>query len=75
MENLRNTLTVTFKGRGHYRVSIQVEGVTYTAVTTNTMAIDAYNDEDLEEGGYYESMEEAQDALIEEVLRANDLTL
>jgi len=50
-----------------------VNGVKYSTVTTNTMAVDAYNDEDLEEGGYYETMEEAQDALINEVLRDNDL--
>jgi hypothetical protein len=73
MKNLRETLEVGFKSYGHFNVSVVVNGVKYSTVTTNTMAVDAYNDEDLEEGGYYETMEEAQDALINEVLRDNDL--
>ena len=73
MENLRTTLEFGFRSHGHYNVSVIVNGITYKTVTTNMMAIDSAYNEDIEEGAYYESMEEAQDALINEVLRDNDL--
>jgi hypothetical protein len=62
---------------GHFKISTDIDGKEYSTTTTNTMAIDAafdecYDDED-NSGRYYETREEAQDALIDEILRDNVL--
>ena len=64
-------------GSGHFQISMEMNGKQLTALTTNTMAIDAafddcYDDED-NSGRIYESQEEAQQALIDEILKANDI--
>jgi len=79
MENLIETLRSKKTGYGHFRISIDVDGEELITITTNTMAIDAafdecYDDEDNSER-YYESREDAQEALVNEILRANEIEL
>jgi hypothetical protein len=79
METLAKTLRRTKTGYGHFTISIEIDGVEYNATTTNTMAIDAafdenYNDED-NSGRFFETREEAQNALINEIIYANDLSI
>ena len=79
MKNLIETLRSKWAGYGHYSISIEMDGKKLEATTTNTMAIDAafddcYDDED-NSGRYYESREEAQEALVNEILRANKIEI
>jgi len=79
MENLIETLRNKKTGYGHFNISIEMEGKELSITTTNTMAIDAtfddcYDDED-NDGRYYESRLEAQEALVSEILRANEIEL
>lgn len=79
MKNLIETLRSKWTGYGHYSISIEMDGKKLEATTTNTMAIDAafddcYDDED-NSGRYYESREEAQEALVNEILRANKIEI
>jgi len=62
-------------GRGHYKIFADVNGQTQTAITTNTIAIDAYrtDPEDFEPGAYYETPEEAADALMNEIYTQNEI--
>ncbi len=73
METLINTLTKSRQGYGHFYVSIEIDGKEFGTTTTNTMAIDAafdeFYDDDDTEGRYYSSRQEAQEALIDEILR------
>ena len=73
MTNLRSKKT----GYGHFSISIIFDGQELKTTTTNTMAIDAafddcYDDEN-NSGRFYESREEAQQALIDEILQANEI--
>jgi len=79
MKNLIETLRSKKTGYGHFSISIEMDGKEFKTTTTNTMAIDAafddcYDDED-NSGRYYESREEAQEALVNEILRANEIEL
>ena len=79
MENLIETLRSKWTGHGHFSISIEIDGKEFKATTTNTMAIDAafddcYDDVD-NSGRYYESREEAQEALVNEILRVNKIEL
>jgi phage-related protein len=79
MKNLIETLRSKKTGYGHFSISIEMDGQEFKTTTTNTMAIDAafddcYDDED-NSGRYYESREEAQEALVNEILRANEIEL
>jgi phage-related protein len=79
MKNLIETLRSNKTGYGHFSISIEMDGQEFKTTTTNTMAIDAafddcYDDED-NFGRYYESREEAQEALVNEILRANEIEL
>ena len=79
MKNLIETLRSKWTGYGHYSISIEMDGKKLEATTTNTMAIDAafddcYDDED-NSVRYYESREEAQEALVNEILRANKIEI
>lgn len=79
MKNLIKTLRKKWTGYGHYSISIEMDGKELKATTTNTMAIDVafddcYDDKD-NSGNYYESREEAQEALVNEILRANKIEL
>ena len=79
MENLIETLRKTKTGYGHFSISIEIDGEEFSKTTTNTLAIDAafdiyYDDEDNSER-YFESREEAQIELVNEVLRANEINL
>lgn len=75
MQSLIETLYGVKSGYGHYKVSIDVDGQELSTVTDNMSAIDAafdeyYDDED-NEGRFYESREEAQEALVNEILNSN----
>ena len=77
MKNLIETLRSKKTGHGHFSISIEMDGKKLEATTTNTMAIDAafddcYDDVD-NSGSYYESREEAQEALVNEILRVNKI--
>lgn len=79
MENLIKTLRSKKTGYGHYEISIEIDGEKHTTKTTNALAIDAafdenYNDNDNSER-IYESREEAQQHLVNTILRANDIQL
>jgi phage-related protein len=79
MNTLIETLTSARTGHGHFNISIEMDGQQLNTTTTNTMAIDAafddcYDDEDNSDR-YYESREEAQESLVNEILKANDIEL
>lgn len=76
MKNLIETLRSKKIGYGHFSISIEMDGQEFTTITTNTMATDAafdayYDDEDNSKR-FYKSREEAQKALVNEILRAKD---
>lgn len=76
MKDLIKTLRSKKNGYGHFSISIEMYGKEFKTTTTNTMAIDAafdvcYNDED-NSRRHYVSREEAQEALVNEILRANE---
>jgi len=78
MDNIIETLRAKKTGYGHFRISIENNNSEMLeTTTTNTMAIDCafddcYDDED-NSGRYYESQREAQEDLVNEILRANNL--
>ena len=80
MENLIETLRIKRQtSYGHFNISIEMDGKELSTTTTKSMAIDAafdycYDDED-NDGRFYESRLEAQEALVSEILRANDIEL
>ncbi len=79
MKNLIETLTCKKTGYGNFSVSMELDGKVYSTTTTNTMAIDAafddcYDDED-RSGSFYRSRNEAQEALVMEILTANGIEL
>ena len=79
MKNLIETLRSKKTGHGHFSISIEMDGQEFKTTTTNTMATDAafddcYDDTDNSER-YYENREEAQEALVNEILTANNITL
>ncbi len=79
METLIETLNRIKTGQGHFKITIEMDGKELYAITNNVMAIDAafdeyYDDED-NSGRFYESRLEAQEALVREILRANDIEL
>ncbi len=80
MKNLKETLRSKWTGHGHFSISIEMDGQEFKATTTNTMAIDAafddcYDDDEGNSGRYYESRREAQEALVNEILRVNKIEL
>ena len=79
MENLIETLRKKQTGYGHFKISIEMDGKELSTTTTKSMAIDAafddcYDDED-NDGRFYESRLQAQETLVSEILRANDIEL
>ena len=79
MKNLIKTLRKKWTGYGHFSISIEIDGKEFKATTTNTMAIDVafddcYDDKD-NSGNYYESREEAQKDLVNEILRVNKIEI
>ena len=79
MKKLIETLSYGKTGYGHFRITIEMEGKEYATTTTNSMAIDAAFDDDydMEDRSecYYECQREAQEALVNEILTANDIEL
>lgn len=75
MKAIRESLRFKKQGHGHYNVSLEIGNNKYSILTTNSMAIDAAFDNYEEDGRFYETQEEAQDALINEIFRANDLDI
>lgn len=79
MEKLIKTLRKKLSGYGHFIISIEIDGKIFKTTTTNTIATDAafdeyYDDEDNSES-LYPTREEAQIALINEILTANNIDL
>ena len=79
MKKLIETLRSKKTGYGHFSISIEMDGKEFETTTTNTMAIDAafddcYDDED-NSGSYYESREKAQEDLVNEILRENEIEI
>lgn len=79
MKNLIETLTGNKNGYGNFIVAVELDGEVYSTITTNTLAIDAafddcYDDQD-RFGSFYRSRSEAQEALIAEILTANEIEL
>ena len=79
MKNLIETLRKKITGYGHFSISIDINGQEFKTTTTNTMAIDAafdyYYDHRDNSGRYYESREDAQVDLVNEILRDNSIQL
>ena len=75
MKNLIETLRRKKVGYGHFSISIEMDGQEFKTTTTNTLAIDAAFDDEDNSGRYYESREEAQEALVDEILRSNEIEL
>ena len=79
MEDLTKTLRRRKTGYGHFKIFIEKDGKEMSTTTTNTLAIDAAFDEFYDDDGndraYYESREEAQEDLVNEILRANEIEL
>lgn len=79
METLIETLRSKKTGHGHFNISIEMNGKKLSTTTTNTIAIDAAFDDCYDDassqGKYYESKLEAQEALVSEILIANDIEL
>jgi len=78
MENLIETLKKKTVGR-HFIISIEMDGKELSTITINTIAIDTafddrYDDVDNEDC-FYESRFEAQEALVNEILTANEIEL
>lgn len=75
MRNMIKTLSKKQTSHGRFDVYIEIDGKTLSASTTNTMAIDAAFDENYDDsdntGRFFETREEAQKALVDEILRAN----
>jgi len=76
MDEIIDTLRYSFKGYGHWKITITLDGVDYSTITTNSMGIDAafdydYDDE-VDDGRYYKSQREAQLSLIDDIVRANE---
>ena len=75
MKNLIETLTIQKTGNGHFNISIEIDEECFETTTTNTLAIDALSgDEDYAES-FYETREDAQVALVGEILKANKIQL
>jgi hypothetical protein len=76
MKEIIKSLEKRFKSYGHFTISIVKDGKVLSTVTTNTMAIDAafdkYYDDNDNSDSYYESREEAQIALVDEIISANE---
>ena len=77
MENLVETLSKKWAGYGHYIISIEKDGQELKTTTTNTMAIDAafndcYDDEE-NSRRFFKSRREAQQVLVDEILRDNNI--
>lgn len=77
MKTTIETLTCKKIGNGHFNVAIELDGKVYSTTTTNMMAVDAafddcYDDED-RSGRFYGRRQEAQEALVGEILGANGI--
>lgn len=72
MKYIIETLRSKKTGYGHFLISIEMDGQQLKTTTTNTIAIDAAFDDCYDDadnfGRYYESREEAQEALVNEIL-------
>lgn len=72
-----DTLTKKFTGHGHYKVTAEIDGKEYSTTVSDMTAIDAAFDEDYDltadDGRYYESQKEAQEALVNAIIRNNNL--
>ena len=79
MKKLTETLRKKQTGYGHFQVSIVMNGRELKAITTDTMAIDAAFEESYDKqdtsGRFYESRREAEEALVSEILRANNIEI
>lgn len=79
MENLVKTLYCRKVSGGHFYISIEMNEKEFKTTTTDMGAIDAAFDEDYDDednsGMFYETRYEAQEALVEEILKANDIKL
>ena len=68
-------INITFSGYGHFKISTTVRGKEYSTVTTNTMAIDRYKDDETPatRGLFYNTRNQAAQALYNEIKTANNL--
>ena len=78
MKKLIETLRSQRTWPGHFSISIEIDGQEFKTTTTNEGAIDAafddcYDDDEENSGRFYESRAEAQEALVNEILKANEI--
>lgn len=70
-------ITISFSGYGHFKISTTYRGKEYSAITTNTLAIDRYNDDDIEtavdNSKFYTTRNQAAKALYNEIKRKHNL--
>lgn len=72
-QELKNKITTSFSGYGHFKVTIEYRGKKYNCITTNTMAIDKIGEEKREYKLFYFTEKQALTALYNECKRKNDL--
>jgi hypothetical protein len=74
-KSITNTLTKKTLYRARYNISIKIDGVVYSTITSNAGAINAAFDESYDtkdnSNSIYASNEEAKVALVNEILKAN----
>ena len=77
MDEIVTTLRKSFAGYGHLKVSIEVDGEQYDMTTDDMLTTDAAFDNgyDLEDnsGRYYQTQREAQEKLVKDILKLNEL--
>jgi len=68
-------IDIQFSGYGHFKVTTTYRGKEYSTVTTNTLAIDRYKDDETAatRGKFYNTRNQAATALYNEIKRANGL--
>ena len=57
-------------GKGHYKITAEIDNEELSCITTNTLAIDCLGEDEIyfiEDNRYYGSSEEAEQALLDEI--------
>lgn len=73
IKELKNRITTSFVGYGHFKVTILYRGKEYSCVTTNTMAIDKIGETNITPKEFYTTEKHALRSLWDEVKRKNYL--
>ena len=72
-QQLKNRINTHPSGHGHYKVTIEFRGKSYSRVTNNMGAIDRLGEERRTPNDFYVTEKQALISLWNEVKKANDL--